>query len=300
MARYAVEAMEYDLDIIHRPGLSCNTPDLLSRAHMEDDETMRVAMSRGLLEQRVQELLEKPARRALRGEVTALGKEEAERHLQLLVQGAELPAPSVEGAPQTLRELVQRTTDNMQAGTHVPKLGEELYPECVEDDPSMIKAYDLVCPVTRSKTRRSAAEEAAPEVSSEEELSDELDSSAESGDNDNDSSDAEGEVESNPKSGARAAASEEGLPTREELRVAQTQGVRICELVHSIKEAITKEPTDSQRELLSRYAIKDGVLYHRSAGVHSERRRQDGGVGHRDASEYDGKGHQGGARWSRS
>ena len=63
---------------------------LLSRAAMEEDATVQAAAAEGRLESRVVQMMEKPVQRALKGDLTALSKEEAERHLQLLVQGAQI------------------------------------------------------------------------------------------------------------------------------------------------------------------------------------------------------------------
>jgi len=236
-----MELMEYDLDIVHRPGLECNVPDLLSRAEVVEDEAVRATMARDLLEQRarqllaraklgedvtvlkaqsegrlqqrLKELLEKPAQRALRGDTQALEKAEMDRHVQLLVQGVEVVGDSDEA--RTLQEKVEQTTRNMQAGTHIPKLGEELYAECIEDDPSMIEAYDLVCAV-RTRASSNAAQAAAGSActSSDEEASrSEGDSSADSS---NSSSDSGSDSGSDSRSDSRSDSDSESSSSEEE------------------------------------------------------------------------------------
>jgi len=57
MARYAMELMEYDLDIMHRPGRHCHIPDLLSRANVEADPDKRIQMVKDLLKKKAVECI---------------------------------------------------------------------------------------------------------------------------------------------------------------------------------------------------------------------------------------------------
>ena len=167
MARFAMELMEYDLDIVHRPGRHCHMADLLTRAELEDDPAIRKHMvtetlepkARQAIAARLEQMRQSPAERALGGDTEAYSEKEIQKHIQYLVLGANTATEDPDthqitqfGLP-TLRAKVQEITAAMERGDHVPKLGTELYPELAEEDPRMIEAYDLVCPAIKSKER---------------------------------------------------------------------------------------------------------------------------------------------------
>ena len=51
------------------------------------------------------------------------------------------------------------------------------------------------------------------------------------------------------------------MPTLKELREEQARDGRIKAVGRSLMEAITEQPSEEQQELLSQYAMKDGLLY---------------------------------------
>ena len=179
MARYAMELMEYDLDIMHRPGRHCHIPDLLSRADVEADPDKRIQMVKDLLKKKAVECirglespeeeakaeaqlgLTSPAERVIRdGDLGAYDTAEVERHIKLLVLGADTSNAETRTVDPskptpTLRERITAITEAMEAGLHQAKLGVPLFEDCIEDDPRMIEAYDRACsgpdPVTTTK-----------------------------------------------------------------------------------------------------------------------------------------------------
>jgi transposase InsO family protein len=165
MDRIAMELMEYDLDIVHRPGKHCHMADLLSRAELEEDPEIRKHMvtstlgpkAREMIKARLEQIRKSPAERALEGDGDAYSDKEIQKHIRYMVLGANTALENPEsgdiertGLP-TVKDRVQEITAAMERGDHVPKFGEDPHPELLEEDPRMIEAYDMVCPATRQR-----------------------------------------------------------------------------------------------------------------------------------------------------
>ena len=57
LARYAMILMEYDLDIVHRPGRDLCFADLMTRAEFEHDEVVKKQMLHDMLRDRAEEII---------------------------------------------------------------------------------------------------------------------------------------------------------------------------------------------------------------------------------------------------
>jgi hypothetical protein len=53
-----MELLEYDLDIMHRPGRHCHMPDLLTRAELEEDPVLREQMVLQILSGKAKEAID--------------------------------------------------------------------------------------------------------------------------------------------------------------------------------------------------------------------------------------------------
>ena len=149
LERYAMELSEFDVEIVHRPGASqpLALPDLLSRAPFEENEAKRKEMVEDLTMQRVQQVLRSPAQRTFDGEdpAVAYSKEELQKHMHLLIRGAEV-AESEEGS--TVLERAEHINTNLANGSHVPRTGVHT-PDTLDEleEPRFIRAYETVAAV---------------------------------------------------------------------------------------------------------------------------------------------------------
>ena len=171
--RYAAELLDYgQIEVVHRPGRSCDLPDVLSRAEIADDPEVRHRMAQELLEWKAKRDLqmqysvpnkvkqddrvgefdrdiepqlwaESRALKALRGDPLAYDREELQRHMQMLVRGADVQGCG-DDSVVSLKEKVEKVTQQLRDGTYVMQDKGSRH-DATEADPRVIEGFDWAC-----------------------------------------------------------------------------------------------------------------------------------------------------------